>query len=55
MWWSLNQVLRGLDDNITVYPGHDYGGSPTSTIGEQKRSNPYMNYDSIQQFMHDMG
>jgi glyoxylase-like metal-dependent hydrolase (beta-lactamase superfamily II) len=55
MWWSLNQVLRGLDDSITVYPGHDYGGSPTSTIGEQKRSNPYMNYDSVQQFMRDMG
>lgn len=55
MWWSLNQVLRGLDDGIIVYPGHDYGGSPSSTIGEQKRSNPYMNYDSVQQFMKDMG
>jgi hydroxyacylglutathione hydrolase len=55
MWWSLNQVLRGLDDGIIIYPGHDYGGSPTSTIGEQKRSNPYMNYESVQQFMRDMG
>jgi hydroxyacylglutathione hydrolase len=55
MWWSLNQVLRGLDDDIIIYPGHDYGGSPTSTIGEQKRSNPYMNYESVQQFMRDMG
>ncbi len=55
MWWSLNQVLRGLDDSIIVYPGHDYGGSPKSTIGEQKQSNPYMNYDSVQQFMRDMG
>jgi len=55
MWWSLNQVLRALDDGITVYPGHDYGGSPTSTIGEQKQSNPYMNYDSVQQFLRDMG
>ena len=54
MWWSLNQVLRGLEDHIVVYPGHDYGGSPTSTIGEQKRTNPYMQYDSVQQFMHDM-
>ncbi|MDM7997187.1 MAG: MBL fold metallo-hydrolase [Acidobacteriota bacterium] len=55
MWWSLNQVLRKLEDAIIVYPGHDYGGSPKSTIGEQKRSNPYMNYDSIQQFLRDMG
>jgi hydroxyacylglutathione hydrolase len=55
MWWSLNQTLRGLDDKIIVYPGHDYGGSPTSTIGEQKMSNPYMRYDSVQQFLRDMG
>ncbi|MBN1569061.1 MAG: MBL fold metallo-hydrolase [Acidobacteria bacterium] len=55
MWWSLNHTLRALDDQTIVYPGHDYGGSPTSTIGAQKRTNPYMNYDSVQQFMQDMG
>jgi hydroxyacylglutathione hydrolase len=54
MWWSLNQKLRSLDDSIVLYPGHDYGGSSTSTLGEQKRSNPYMNYDSLQQFLQDM-
>lgn len=27
---------------------------PTSTIGEQKKSNPYMNYDSVRQFIRDM-
>jgi hydroxyacylglutathione hydrolase len=54
MWWSLNQKLRGLEDSIIVYPGHDYGGSPKSTIGEQKETNPYMNYDSVQKFLHDM-
>jgi glyoxylase-like metal-dependent hydrolase (beta-lactamase superfamily II) len=54
MWWSLNQRLRILDDSTVVYPGHDYGGSPTSTIGEQKKTNPYMNYYSVQQFMRDM-
>jgi hydroxyacylglutathione hydrolase len=55
MWWSLNQKLRSLEDNIVLYPGHDYGGSPTSTIGEQKKNNPYMQYDSAQQFIRDMG
>jgi hydroxyacylglutathione hydrolase len=55
MWWSLNHTLRSLDDNTIIYPGHDYGGSPTSTIGEQKQANPYMNYDSVQQFTRDMG
>ncbi len=55
MWWSLNHTLRSLDDGTIVYPGHDYGGSPQSTIGEQKQSNPYMNYDSVQRFVRDMG
>ncbi len=54
MWWSLNHKLRALPDSILIYPGHDYGGSPTSTIGDQKKTNPYMNYDSVQQFLHDM-
>jgi hydroxyacylglutathione hydrolase len=55
MWWSLNHTLRALNDTTVVYPGHDYGGSPTSTIGEQKQANPYMRYDSVQQFIQDMG
>jgi hydroxyacylglutathione hydrolase len=55
MWWSLNRKLRALNDSVILYPGHDYGGSPTSTMGEQKRTNPYMNYGSVQQFLQDMG
>jgi hydroxyacylglutathione hydrolase len=55
MFQSLNHKLRELDDNIILYPGHDYGGSPTSTIGEQKKTNAYMNFGSIQQFLLTMG
>jgi hydroxyacylglutathione hydrolase len=55
MWWSLNQKLRSLEDSVIVYPGHDYGGSPTSTIGEQKKTNAYMNFSSVQQFLRTMG
>ena len=29
------QILRGLDDSITVYPGHGYSG-PSTTIGKEK-------------------
>jgi hydroxyacylglutathione hydrolase len=55
MWSSLNRKLRALDDNIILLPGHDYGGSPKSTIGEQKRNNPYMQYESLARFIRDMG
>ena len=26
-----------LDNNLIVYPGHDYGYKPTSTIEEEKK------------------
>lgn len=55
MWRTLNQKLRALPDETVVYPGHDYGGSPTSTIGDQKRTNPYMNYPSLDGFLQVMG
>jgi glyoxylase-like metal-dependent hydrolase (beta-lactamase superfamily II) len=54
MWWSLNRKLRALDDSTVLYPGHNYGYRPTSTIGEQKETNAYMRYDSVQQFLRDM-
>ncbi|MBT3181546.1 MAG: MBL fold metallo-hydrolase [Deltaproteobacteria bacterium] len=38
--------LASLDDGITVYPGHNYGSSERSTIGDQKKKNPYMNANS---------
>ncbi len=55
MWWSLNRKLRALDDDIILYPGHSYGDRLKSTLGEQKRSNPYMQFDSADQFLHAMG
>jgi len=34
----LGRIVR-LDDALIVLPGHDYGVSPTSTIGREKREN----------------
>jgi hydroxyacylglutathione hydrolase len=55
MWWSLNRRLRSLEDDILLYPGHGYGNSATSTLGEQKRGNPYLQFDSREQFLAVMG
>ena len=51
MWWSLNHKLKELADEIIVFPGHNYADRPSSTIGEQKRHNPYMRCATVQQFM----
>jgi len=42
MYESLTVTLRALPDELVVYPGHDYGRAPRSTIGEEKRHNPFM-------------
>lgn len=34
--------LKKLDENIEVWPGHDYGSTKSSTIKREKKSNPHM-------------
>ncbi len=41
MWVSLRR-LAALPATTTVYPGHDYGPTPISTIGAQRNTNPYL-------------
>lgn len=36
------QKLKALPDSTIVYPGHDYGGASSSTIGKEKTNNPYL-------------
>lgn len=50
LWRSL-QRLAELPDDTTVYPGHNYGVTPTSTIGEQKANNPYYRCASVEEFV----
>jgi len=39
MYDSLLRQVIGLDDGLVVLPGHDYGTTPTSTIGREKKEN----------------
>ncbi|MDH4230068.1 MAG: MBL fold metallo-hydrolase [Nitrospirota bacterium] len=43
--------LRALPDHLTIYPGHHYGPTPTSTIGEQKRHNRFWQVDTVEEFL----
>ncbi len=54
MWWSLNRRLAALQDDTTLYPGHNYSDRPTSTLGEQKRTNPYLQYSTVNEFVRVM-
>jgi glyoxylase-like metal-dependent hydrolase (beta-lactamase superfamily II) len=39
MYESLFKKILPLDDSIEVYPGHDYGSKPSSTIGSERKNN----------------
>ena len=41
-WRSLQRVLREMPDETTVWPGHDYGVRPCSTIGIERATNPFL-------------
>ena len=51
---TLLTVLRGLPDALVVLPGHDYGKTPTSTIGEEKRANYTLQPRTLDEFVRFM-
>jgi hydroxyacylglutathione hydrolase len=51
MYYSLTQRLAKLDDRTIVFPGHNYAARPYSTIGDEKRFNPYLQFQSLQDFL----
>jgi len=54
MYDSLFNKILKLNDDVEVYPGHDYGSKPSSTIGEEKRSNYTLKPRSLAEFIEFM-
>jgi glyoxylase-like metal-dependent hydrolase (beta-lactamase superfamily II)/rhodanese-related sulfurtransferase len=54
LYESLTKKLFTLDDDVVVWPGHDYKGHTRSTIGEEKRLNPRAAGKSKAQFVEIM-
>ena len=55
LYHSLFDVLYSLDDELIMYPGHNYGNSDVSTIGQEKITNMIMQKRTEQQFIEMMG
>jgi hydroxyacylglutathione hydrolase len=51
MYNSLFQKVAKLEDSLIIYPGHDYGPRPTSTIGQEKMTNYVLQPRSLQEFL----
>jgi glyoxylase-like metal-dependent hydrolase (beta-lactamase superfamily II) len=41
-WNSLRRLLATIPDMCTVWPGHDYGVRPSSSIGMERKTNPFL-------------
>jgi len=54
MYHSLFDRLTKLDENLLIYPGHDYGPTSTSTIGHEKKTNYILQHRSKQEFLELM-
>lgn len=39
---SLADKIAVLPDETIIWPGHDYGDTKTSTVGREKKENPYL-------------
>ncbi len=53
MYYSLTQRLGALPDETILLPGHNYGGE-SSTIGREKRQNPFLRFTSLGDFLRVM-
>ncbi len=54
MYNSLFNKLLRLDDALEVYPGHDYGLKPWSTLGEERKSNYTLQPRNLKDFIEFM-
>ena len=55
LYYSLNQKLKRLPDETILLPGHNYSPERTSTIGREKRSNPFLRFETVEDYLRAMG
>lgn len=48
---SLHKKLMVLPEDTEVWPGHDVGVAPSSTIGDEKRTNPFLLCETFEEFV----
>jgi glyoxylase-like metal-dependent hydrolase (beta-lactamase superfamily II) len=51
MYDSLYNRLGKLDGRTLLYPGHNYGKTPVSTLEDERKQNPYLQFQSLEDFV----
>jgi hydroxyacylglutathione hydrolase len=55
MYHSLFEKVIKFDEKSVIYPGHDYGLTPTSSIGHEKKFNLVLQPRTEREFLEFMG
>jgi len=50
-WESLQRVLKTIPQPATVWPGHDYGARPSSTLALEMAMNPFLRCAGVEAFL----
>ena len=54
LYHSLFDILHKMDEKLVLYPGHNYGSSPSSTLGKEKKTNFVLQPRTEQEFLEFM-
>jgi hydroxyacylglutathione hydrolase len=55
LYHSLFDIIYKLDNDLMLYPGHNYGTSPNSTLGKEKKTNFVLQSRTEEEFVNFMG
>jgi glyoxylase-like metal-dependent hydrolase (beta-lactamase superfamily II) len=50
-WESLQRMLARFPEDATVWPGHDYGARPSSTLAMERDGNPFLQCADVDAFL----
>lgn len=54
LYRSLFDVILKLDDSVEIYPGHNYGHLPSSTVGYERKTNYVLKPRTLSEFVDFM-
>ena len=55
MYDTLTRRLAKIQDEVVLYPGHNYGGNPSAPMGDVRETNSYLQIKSLEDWLAVMG
>ncbi len=55
LYHTLTRRLTKIQNEVVLYPGHNYGGKGSAPMGDVRATNHYLNIDSLDDWLRLMG